>query len=65
MVYQNYISKLANILKSENIRKYCKKEVESFDKVVSIYEKLLDNVKETLYCTKIKYILLYIGLRNL
>ena len=45
-LYQNYLTQLLSILKSDNIRKYCKKEAEASDKVVTIYQKLLESAKE-------------------
>ena len=57
-LYQNYLTQLLSILKSDNIRKYCKKEAEAGDKIVVTYQRLLENAKESLYCTQVKYVLI-------
>lgn len=63
-LYQNYLTQLLSILKSDNIRKYCKKEAEASDKVVTTYQKLLENTKESLYCTQVKYTIIDAGSRR-
>jgi hypothetical protein len=58
-VYENFVSQLLSLLKSENIRKYCKKEAEAGDKVILTYQKLLQSAKESLYCSQLKYLFPY------
>ena len=48
-VLEGYIRQLINIVRSESVRKYCKKEAEMGDKIIKNYGTMLEKIKETVY----------------
>jgi hypothetical protein len=48
-VLEGYIRQLINIVRSESVRKYCKKEAEVGDNIIKNYGTMLEKIKETVY----------------
>jgi hypothetical protein len=51
---ENYLKQLIGIVRSETVRKYCKKEAEQAEKVITTYGSLIDQAKETVYSPEVK-----------
>ena len=53
-LYEKYVKQLLDVLESETVRKYCKKEVEHCRKIKSTFNGLIDKVGETIFSSEVK-----------